>query len=111
MINSLSTTPAQATSAPIRAADRAVISGQSLHNAVTATISALTQAAAAPAPAAKPQPNARLTIEENADGWGYVYKLVDRFTGKIISQAPREQIADLAANETYSAEQVLRSLA
>ncbi len=57
------------------------------------------------------QPDVRLTIEENGDHTGYVYKMVDRFTGKTIAEIPREAVSQLGASDSYSAGSVVSTSA
>ena len=85
------------------------ILGQALQTAVS-TRPVATAPAGDPT-SAKTQADARLTIEENKDHTGYVYKLVDRFTGKTISELPREQVAALSASEGYAAGSVAQTRA
>lgn len=60
----------------------------------------------------KPAPVAdlRLVIEEVGTG-RFVYKTVDRQTGEVISQLPREELVKLAADEDYQAGQIVSSRA
>jgi len=46
----------------------------------------------------------RLIIEESGEGEGhYVYTVVDRRTGKVVSRLPREQVLRLREQAGYSA--------
>jgi flagellar protein FlaG len=58
-----------------------------------------------PTPSAEPpsQADLRLTIEEGAEPGHYIYTIVDRRTGKVISQLPREEVLRMREREGYSA--------
>lgn len=58
-----------------------------------------------PAPPAvkEGQADLRLIIEEDPKGGSYVYKTVDRRTGDIVAQFPREDVLKLKDAESYSA--------
>jgi len=45
----------------------------------------------------------RLIIEEDPKGGSYVYKTVDRRTGDIVAQFPREDVLKLKDADSYSA--------
>lgn len=45
----------------------------------------------------------RLVIERDGEGAYYVYKLIDRITGELVAELPRDQVASLAAEESYAA--------
>lgn len=49
------------------------------------------------------QPDLRLIIEENEAVGSYVYKTVDRRTGEIVSQIPREEVLKLRERPDYEA--------
>lgn len=49
------------------------------------------------------QADLRLIIEEDPKGGSYVYKTVDRRTGDIVAQFPREDVLKLKDADTYSA--------
>jgi flagellar protein FlaG len=53
----------------------------------------------------------RLVIEEDKATNSYVYKTVDRLTGKVIQQLPREQILQLREQLDYEAGKVVRAKA
>ena len=53
----------------------------------------------------------RLVIEEDAANGSYVYKTVNRVTGQIILQLPREQLLKLHDDEAYAAGDVIRASA
>jgi flagellar protein FlaG len=79
--------------------------------------SALGQDPAAPSPseggkAAAPDPaDLRLVIEEDEASGSYVYKTVDRMTGQVVFQLPREQLLRLRDNPIYEAGDVIRAKA
>lgn len=51
----------------------------------------------------------RFVIEEDAAARTYVYKTIDRTTGKVVSQYPREQLLKLMEDPTYKAGAVLKT--
>ncbi len=55
---------------------------------------------ARPPPAAKPGDGLRLVIEKGSSG--YVYKLIDRDTGMVISAIPRSAVGKLADSTDYA---------
>ena len=64
-------------------------------------------------PEAAPDPGSdlRLLIERDAHGDYYVYKLVDRATGKVVAERPRDQVASLADGPEYRAGAVISTKA
>ena len=64
---------------------------------------------AEPAPA--PGSDLRLLIERDAQGDYYVYKLVDRATGEVVAERPRDQVANLAQGPDYRAGTVISTKA
>jgi flagellar protein FlaG len=56
-----------------------------------------------PSGQAADQPDVRLIIEEDATTGSYVYKTMDRRTGEVIQQFPREQILRLQQDTKYTA--------
>ncbi|KAK0350259.1 hypothetical protein LTR94_029748 [Friedmanniomyces endolithicus] len=86
-----------------------------------ASISSVTSSVPSIAPVSKPAPEAsaapandaaedptrfRLTIEATSAG-RFVYKVLDRVTGEVIRQLPREQVAMLGLDPNYSGGQVV----
>jgi flagellar protein FlaG len=53
----------------------------------------------------------RLVIEEDKATNSYVYKTVDRATGEVIQQMPREQVLQLREQLDYEAGDVVRAKA
>ena len=51
----------------------------------------------------------RLVIEEDKASGSYVYKTVDRRTGKVIQQLPRDQVLKLKEQVDYEAGDVVRA--
>jgi flagellar protein FlaG len=49
----------------------------------------------------------RLVIEEGPKTGSFIYKTMDRVTGEVVKQFPREQVVDLMRSETYSAGAVI----
>ena len=63
-------------------------------------------------PAPGPDPvDMRLVIEEDKATNSYVYKTVNRLTGKVIQQLPREQVLQLREQLDYEAGNVVRTKA
>ena len=48
----------------------------------------------------------RLVIEEGPSG-SFIYKTLDRVTGEVVKQLPREQVVDLMQTAEYSAGSVI----
>jgi len=53
----------------------------------------------------------RLVIEEDKASNSYVYKTVNRLTGEVIQQLPREQVLQMREQLTYEAGDVVRTKA
>jgi flagellar protein FlaG len=53
----------------------------------------------------------RLVIEEDKASGSYVYKTIDRVTGEVIQQLPREQVLQLRDELSYEAGKVVRTKA
>jgi len=53
----------------------------------------------------------RLVIEEDKASNSYVYKTVNRLTGEVIQQLPREQVLQLREQLNYEAGDVVRAKA
>jgi flagellar protein FlaG len=64
-----------------------------------------------PAVAEQPQADLRLVIEEVGNTGSFVYKTVDRRTGQVVNQLPREEVVKLRESETYSAGAVIKAQA
>lgn len=60
------------------------------------------------APAEPDQADLRLIIEEDANG-AFVYKTVDRRTGEVMVQLPREQLLRRREEADYQAGEVIRA--
>lgn len=60
--------------------------------------------------AAQKQSDVRMTIEENKDAPGFIYKLVDSVTGATLAEIPRETDATLTSNG-YAAGKVISTTA
>jgi len=52
----------------------------------------------------------RLVIEESPTG-SFIYKTLDRLTGEVVKQLPREQVVDLSGAFDYSAGSVINTQA
>ena len=67
-------------------------------------------APAAPAKVFSPTPDqadVRLVIEEDGHSGSYIYKTLDRRTGEVLNQYPREQILRLREDQNYEAGTVI----
>ncbi len=65
----------------------------------------------APRPAPKSeQADLRLIIEEDANIGAYVYKTVDRNTGEVVSQIPREEVLKMRERPEYEVGDVVSTL-
>ena len=53
----------------------------------------------------------RLVIEEDKASGSYVYKTVNRLTGEVVQQLPREQVLQLKEQVDYEAGHVVRTKA
>jgi flagellar protein FlaG len=60
-------------------------------------------------PSPAEQPDVRLVIEESDHPGSYVYKTLDRRTGEVLQQFPREELLKLREDETYEAGAVVSS--
>lgn len=49
----------------------------------------------------------RLVIEEGPLAGSFIYKTMDRVTGEVVKQMPREQVVDLMRAASYSAGSVI----
>lgn len=49
----------------------------------------------------------RLVIEEGPQAGSFIYKTLDRVTGEVVKQLPREQVVDLMRTSDYSAGSVI----
>jgi flagellar protein FlaG len=49
----------------------------------------------------------RLVIEEGPSAGSFIYKTLDRVTGEVVRQLPREQVVDLMRAGSYSAGTVI----
>jgi len=70
-----------------------------------------TDAAAAPPAQGLDQADMRLVIEEDKASGLYVYKTVNRLTGEVVQQLPREQVLQLKDQVDYEAGSVVRTKA
>lgn len=52
----------------------------------------------------------RLVIEEGPSG-SFIYKTMDRVTGEVVKQLPREQVVDLMQTAEYSSGSVINTTA
>jgi flagellar protein FlaG len=70
----------------------------------------VSQPARAPKTAPTPEPDLRLVIEEGQAG-SFVYKTIDRRTGEVILQLPREEVLRMRDTDAYSAGAVIATQA
>lgn len=49
----------------------------------------------------------RLVIEEGPHAGSFIYKTLDRVTGEVVKQLPREQVVDLMQTTEYSSGSVI----
>jgi len=62
-------------------------------------------------PPAQDQPDVRLVIEEDEATGAFVYKTMDRRTGEVIQQFPREQLLHLKETQEYAAGAIVNARA
>ena len=55
--------------------------------------------------------NARLVIEQDSETGAYVYKSLDRITGEVLRQLPREEVVKLLSDARYAAGDVFKTKA
>ncbi len=68
------------------------------------------QKSVTPPPSAPPSgADVRLVIEEDKAARTFVYKTIDRITGKVVSQFPQEQMLRLRENPAYTAGSVVQT--
>jgi flagellar protein FlaG len=65
--------------------------------------------AAAPPPPQAVNPDLRLIIEEDGGPGSYVYKTIDRRTGEVVNQFPREEILRIRHSADYKAGKVVKA--
>jgi flagellar protein FlaG len=69
-------------------------------------------AASAAVPAGGPDPaDMRLVIEEDTASGSYIYKTINRVTGELIQQLPRDQVLKLRDQADYVAGEIVRAKA
>ena len=61
-------------------------------------------------PPPSPEPDLRLVIEEGQAG-AFVYKTIDRRTGEVVLQLPREEVLRMREAESYEAGTVIATRA
>lgn len=49
----------------------------------------------------------RLVIEEGPSAGSFIYKTMDRVTGEVVRQLPREQVVDLMRDNAYNSGSVI----
>jgi flagellar protein FlaG len=58
---------------------------------------------------ATPEYNLRLTVDKDPDSGDWVYKALDRYTGEVVRQFPRQEILDLKASRNYQAGTIIKT--
>jgi flagellar protein FlaG len=53
----------------------------------------------------------RLVIEEDGQSGSFIYKTLDRITGEVLSQYPREEVLKMLSRRDYSAGDVIKTRA
>lgn len=56
-----------------------------------------------------PEYNLRLTVDKDPDSGDWVYKALDRYTGEVVRQYPRQEILDLKASKNYQPGTVIKT--
>lgn len=51
----------------------------------------------------QPDADLRLVIERDPTGTDYIYRLVDRKTGRVVAELPRHKVNDMAKAPSYAA--------
>ena len=67
--------------------------------------------AASPDKAPEIQQAVRLVIEEDRNSGSFVYKTLDRVTGEVLAQYPREELLRMLSREDYAAGDVIKTRA
>jgi flagellar protein FlaG len=70
-----------------------------------------TTAEPAPAPPKPVEPAQRLVISEGAQTGVYIYTILDRSTGQVLVQIPREEVMSLGSRPDYTAGKVIDTTA
>ena len=60
-----------------------------------------------PSPVERLADDYRLVIEQDRDTGSYIYKTLDRSTGEVVAQFPREEVLKLRDHPAYQAGQVI----
>ena len=87
-----------------------------LQTVTDVSISSARAIPAEPAPAPRPQAppafaDVRLVIEEDRDSGTFIYKTLDRVTGEVLLQLPRENVLKALRAGSYSAGSVVKTQA
>lgn len=56
-----------------------------------------------------PEYNLRLTVDKDPDSGDWVYKAIDRYTGEVVRQLPRQEVLDLKSSKSYQAGAVIKT--
>jgi hypothetical protein len=62
-------------------------------------------------PPISPGADLRLVIERDAEGVDYIYRLIDRATGRVVAERSRDQVTSLADGPGYRAGSVVSTKA
>jgi len=65
----------------------------------------------AEADAPLPNPEHRLIIQEVGDTGTFVYTVIDRATGQVVHQTPREEVARMSERKDYAAGTLIKTRA
>jgi len=63
------------------------------------------------AEASRPNPEHRLIIQEVGDTGTFVYTVIDRVTGQVVHQTPREEVARMSERKDYAAGTLIKTRA
>jgi flagellar protein FlaG len=56
-----------------------------------------------------PEYSLRLTVDKDPDSGDWVYKAIDRYTGEVVRQLPREELLKLRKSANYQAGSVIKT--
>lgn len=61
-------------------------------------------------PSAEAAAQYRLVIEQSSESGRFIYKIMDRVTGEVVRQLPREQVIDLIRDGAYQSGRVINTI-
>ena len=56
-----------------------------------------------------PEYSLRLTVDKDPDTGEWVYKAIDRYTGEVVRQMPRQTLLDMRKSSNYQAGSVIKT--